>query len=374
MPEYEYRTSFVLDLACQLITSVSISPDRSLLATADGTPAVRIWALSRGAEMGKPRFPKLAIPCDFCDWVKFFGDSSHLLARGFDGSLWLCDVHASEYRQLAVSSGGIVNAAVGHNGRVMALGTVHGSVLLWDPNEDRLLSVIERDDAIHTVTCVAVSSSDDVIVWSKSGDNDVVVHEIRDPPRRRNFVGHSGTVLSVDCAANGRYLASAGSDNTVRLWNIADGKQLATLYGEGNIIRDAVFSPNGSFLAVANAYRSFSVEDLKSPVSLFRTSDASKVADLVGHLEGVTCLSFSNDGRMLASGGDDGRVIVWDTRFCGEKEAESRATPNIVAAPEPRSAVEDGSADPAAASGAHQEESGTPRPRSIAGDSPLARP
>ncbi|MFJ8111125.1 AAA family ATPase [Streptomyces sp. NPDC096132] len=186
---------------------------------------------------------------------------------------------------------------------------------------NRLISIVNAPLATpllgHTGAVYLTSfSPDGKTLATASYDRTIRLWNVADPsrpePLGKPLTGHSSWVSSAVFSPDGHTLAGAGDDGTIRLWDVRDpatprplGKPLAAR-GGGTIYLVA-FSPDGKTLASAN-------ED--SEVRLWNVADPSAptaLATLPGHTAAVRSVAFTPDGRTLATGGDDNTVRLWNT-------------------------------------------------------------
>ena len=117
------------------------------------------------------------------------------------------------------------------------------------------------------------------------------------------FTGHTSN--SVSFSPDGNTIASAGWDNTVRLWDVVSGNLIHTLTGHTGRVESVSFSPDGNKIA-AGGY--------DNTVRLWDVASGTSIHTLTGHTDGVGSVAFSPDGNSIASGGWDNTVLLWD---CG---------------------------------------------------------
>jgi WD40 repeat protein len=165
----------------------------------------------------------------------------------------------------------------------------------FHPTKDKLLALcVDR-----RVACWDVNGESQTV---KSKQEKCVVGELVCPHE-------IGWIRGFDIHPRGEFVATGGSDRTLRLWKWTDGRPdertLHQVAAHAGWVEAVAFAPDGNTLATAGADRS---------VKIWSVSDLQQKHSLTGHTRYAADLAFTPDGRLLISGGEDGKLIVWDTQ------------------------------------------------------------
>ena len=176
---------------------------------------------------------------------------------------------------------------------------------------DRSIQTISSHS--DAVTSVAFSADGNLLA-SGSADNTVELCNIQEPispaargvptmSHRRTLYGHKKEVTSIAFASDGRRLASASLDGTVKLWDVTTGAEQLSIDHDPFEVFSVAFSSDDTRIVTGGSDNKISLWDARS---------GDLLTDLGGHVDIVYAAAFTPDGRRIVSCGGDRNVKVWD--------------------------------------------------------------
>lgn len=279
------------------VRAVAFSPDGKVLASAGDDRLIRLWEVASCKEIRQlhgPEKPALRL--------LFSPDGKTLAASSEDSPLFLWDVTTGEELQRLGEAGwSMFPLLFTANGKTLI--AWNGVLRAWEVATWKELPPIAAPklEEVASISCLVYSSVSKALGVANYGGK-VYLNDLR---RGQNLQLDAKLTNApfVAFSPDGRLLASCGGD-PLHLWEVATGKERRTL-GRGDAAVCA-FAPDGKTLAwVAYFGKAIHRGDVLT---------GKEAVPFSGHQDGVRCLVYSPDGKMLASGSEDGTGLLWDVR------------------------------------------------------------
>jgi WD40 repeat protein len=195
-----------------------------------------------------------------------------------------------------------------------------GGVIVYDLETGKQLRrTLERQFARN-----ALALSRDGKYFLTGHQHDKVVHlgEVAAGTVVRTFEGHTAPgVHGVAFSPDEALIASGGDDGTLRIWDARTGQELRQCKGITDRVRCLTFSPDGK--QIASGHYGPNTAYL---VRLWETATGKEVRSFKGHRQDVTAVKFLPGGDELLSASLDGTLRIWDVDT--GKELKRLAHPN----------------------------------------------
>jgi WD40 repeat protein len=284
------------------IIGLAFSPDGGILASSGADGTIRLWNTADH----KPLKPPLPVGPAVRNLV--ISPDGRLAAAIRDTTIYLWDFPSLQRRGEIPQAAWISDLAFDRNGH-LASASADGTIALWDvAQRSKILTFKGHTQqalglAFHPTQDILASAGADqkVRLW-----NVVTGEELGAPPD-----GHRDAVVSVAFSRDGRTLASAGRDKTVLLWNVESGRwdltnsrPAGTLVGHGQTVWTLAFG-EGRHLVSGGDDDAAILWHLQAEPRFSRS-----LAGLEGEADSV---AFNRKGELLAIGGTDGTIRLWDT-------------------------------------------------------------
>lgn len=302
-----------------VISSLALSADGKLLASASLGRDVKLWDLSSRKEV------KTFLGHTDYVWDIAFSPAGTMLASASkDDTIILWNVRTGE--QLAILRGHTFRVgciAWSPDGETLVSGGEDKTIRYWDVARRKELAVIKPhgegayDLAMTRDGKTLISASG---IREEDGHRRYVSGELKfwtmpDFKEVRAVRGHSDAIHRLALSPDDRVLATASYDNTVKLWDVAAGKDLATLEPKTESVCGLAFSPDGTMLATGSKQVQEQKENQEPKVTgvlqLWDVRTAKARFSVQAHSRVITAIIWTSDGKTLITASADGGIRLW---------------------------------------------------------------
>jgi WD40 repeat protein len=221
---------------------LALSPDGKQAITA-GFDALRCWDVATGKQVrvfGQNRRGYWSLA--------FSRDGRRLVAGSGDNTAYVFDTKTGERGQhLSGHTGEVWGAVFTADGKQALTGAWDRSIRVWDVATGKQLRVFKsvRDN----VRCMTLSPDGKLLAAGHfavvNGPGTIRLWNVANGTEVRSMTGHEMEASSVAFSADGKLLVSTSFDKTVRIWRVSDGKEIKRLNGHDGRIEGAAFTSDG---------------------------------------------------------------------------------------------------------------------------------
>lgn len=296
------------------VQSIAFSPDGKLLATGhyrEDYEALRLWDASTGKQLGRFSCDQQQIRS-----LAFLPDGKGLITCGYRRnrkpeerrSFQVWDVTNGKERhrfedKRHEGGPGIFSPVLDPDG---------GTLVMWDESDRQKVRVLDATSGKEQ-RILSLSGGSWKICWNGplkpyAWTEDDVIHVCSVGAKKdlQTFkTGRSTASQEIMLSPDGKTLCYRDERGHLA-WDVKTGKPIKAFTLLPKKTHCWAFSPDARFLAIG----------AKKEVIVY-SSQGKEVARYLGHLADVSCLSFSRDGKRLASGSDDCTAVIWDVARLG---------------------------------------------------------
>ncbi|HEY8204049.1 MAG TPA: caspase family protein [Pyrinomonadaceae bacterium] len=242
------------------VRAIAFSPDGRVLASGSSDQTVKLWEVATGA-----------------------------LLRPLTG-------HTERVESVSFSS----------DGRLLASAGGDKTVRVWDVETGSVVRTFSDSTALFR----AVVFSPDGRMVAAAADEKIILFETNSGTVIRKIDPQSGWIHSLAFSPDGSRLVSGSQ--SIKLWDVTNGKLVREFPLSNEVARSVAFSPDGKRLAAASSAGGPGFKATPGAVNIWETDSGKLLHRLQGHAAGVLSVTFSSDGQMLASAGEDKGIRLWD--------------------------------------------------------------
>jgi WD40 repeat protein len=254
-----------------VVHSVQFSPDQKLLAAAGGPPAqqgeVKIWDVASGNLVRT-----ITGHSDYIYSAAWSPDGKKLATASYDKLIKLWDTeNGNELKTLKDHADAVYAVAFNPAGTLLASGSADRSIKVWDVNTGRrIYTLTGHNDVVYSLGFNAAGNQ----ITSCGADRTVRTWNInaQNGNQARNTTAHEKSVNEVVYSADGTVMASVSDDRTAKVFNAANGGVMQHVKDQSDALLSAAISPDNKLVALGG---------YDGTVRVYNIADGKLVATLI---------------------------------------------------------------------------------------------
>jgi WD40 repeat protein len=277
------------------VMDLALSPDGKHIVTGEYAGRLMRWSLDADLE------GEVLARFDAPVYSLAFSPADLVIASGHaDGKIRLWDVRSRRQKQCIETPPNHIRALTFFpGGETVAAAGTDGKVTLWRVADGALLDTF----AVHSKTAhnaIAVSPCKRFL--ATAGQRHVTLRDLHTGKLLFNSGNEGGDANGVAFSASGDRFLFGGALNKLVVWNIAR-QERTELPGHLRQLISVKRAPAGNIFATGS---------LDDTVRLWDIDVGRELATLTGHKGNIEALAFSPDGKTLATGSEDRTIMLWD--------------------------------------------------------------
>jgi WD40 repeat protein len=295
------------------VRAIAIRPDKAVLA-AGRANQIHLYDTGSGAYLRSLLEPGLATPdarplqaahLSIVEALSYSPDGRFLASGSFQEVILWDAYSGALWKRLTGFADRVVCLAYSPDGKRLATGggapTEDGEIKVFDVDSCSLVTQIKNG---HSDTVFGVCFSPDGTKLATCGaDKFVKVFELPSGKFLKSFEGHTHHVLDVGWKADGKLLVSGGADNVIKVWDYEKGEQVRTFGNLAKQVTRLMFKGTTSEIVTCSG---------DALVRFWNVDNGSGGISFSGNSDFLYAVSVSSDGKLVAAGGEEGIVRLYN--------------------------------------------------------------
>lgn len=292
-----------------IFSAIEISPDGGLMAFQTGVSTVKLldtrgwrvrYAFDANAEStsSSRSFSRRLVSVKSVPAVTFLPDGNNVAGELESGGIKVWDARTGEVKKAFAQdaeTGSI--AEISSTGDVLAEISGDEIVRVWNVGTG---GHVDIPSTKGPAGAIAVSGNGQILAIAYA--NQIVLFNIRDPKLQPLGAPIQGNVVCMTLSFDGKLVAGATAQGDVQVWSREDGL-VQKHFPAGFGVSTLRFTPQSEILAIGGKNGRVSLWNLQSGAAIFDSKKHSAI---------VNAIAFSADGKLMATGSDDSSAIIWE--------------------------------------------------------------